>query len=367
MPDTIDYAWDVVNPQLFLGRTALLRKMLDGLRGKRSSFGVAGARRMGKSTLLRRIEHEIQESEAYWFALGTFLIPVYVDGSDLDPLTAGAVWSHILEQILVTVRLRGYDLPSTIPAQVDYRQFKHMLQSIISLFWQKTRKALRIIILFDELDVLLPEDWSAQFLRNWRVLLSNVPGLTEYITAVFSGAQEITRLRHDSGSPLSNILTWFNLQLFDYEATTQLMCAGGTQWSGTLCERMYAETGGHPMLIQYLMRHISQQPADQAQLTFERAVQIFEDEQQKQLEQWWSEYCSPLSRQIYACLPDDKSALTRSMLNQTFETDIFLVGHALEILQHVGIVAIHGKGATQRISYAGEIFRRWYRTTYGLY
>lgn len=57
------YSWNTVNSALFYGqeRLDLLLDMIDGLTGSpRSSFGITGSRRMGKTTLLRRLEQDLR-------------------------------------------------------------------------------------------------------------------------------------------------------------------------------------------------------------------------------------------------------------------------------------------------------------------
>lgn len=54
------FAWNIVNAELFYGRDFLLNDIINGLSGSpQLSFGIAGGRRIGKTTLLRRIEAEL--------------------------------------------------------------------------------------------------------------------------------------------------------------------------------------------------------------------------------------------------------------------------------------------------------------------
>ncbi len=58
---SVVYAWNMVNPTLCYGRDGLLQELLKKLPGSpQFSFGIAGGRRMGKTTLLRRVELELQ-------------------------------------------------------------------------------------------------------------------------------------------------------------------------------------------------------------------------------------------------------------------------------------------------------------------
>ena len=54
------YAWNAVDPDLCYGRDSLLTDLLNGLaENPRYSYGLAGGRRMGKTTVLRRVERDL--------------------------------------------------------------------------------------------------------------------------------------------------------------------------------------------------------------------------------------------------------------------------------------------------------------------
>jgi len=87
------YAWNTVDPELCYGRDKLLSELLSGLPGSpRYSFGLTGGRRMGKTTLLRRVEEDLRAGIAQWQTGGLLVIPIYVDGLSLPrPLAASDV------------------------------------------------------------------------------------------------------------------------------------------------------------------------------------------------------------------------------------------------------------------------------------
>ncbi|MEM4235054.1 MAG: hypothetical protein QXU75_07895, partial [Candidatus Methanomethylicaceae archaeon] len=59
------YRWDKVNIDLFYGRNRLRHELVEGLRNGQS-FGITGGRRMGKTTLLRRVEADLKERAQQW-------------------------------------------------------------------------------------------------------------------------------------------------------------------------------------------------------------------------------------------------------------------------------------------------------------
>ncbi|MEN8217011.1 MAG: hypothetical protein ABFS56_11705 [Pseudomonadota bacterium] len=243
------YVWNEVNPQLFYGRETLLSEMLKGLvSSPRCSFGIAGGRRMGKSTLLRRLETELNAKKTSSHNSGLSVIPIYVDGLSLPrPLSASDIWTYIFRKLLqhVSPELSQDHFP------LDFERFKEKIGPIL-------KKHPRIIVMFDEIEpILVHDNWAYAFLSHWRALLSNTPNVSEYFTAVFAGAREISALRRDVGSPLMDILEWRSLRNLSFEAACRLMEEPSNYtWSDTFKKRTFQETGGQPMLMQYLMQRV---------------------------------------------------------------------------------------------------------------
>src|SRR3954453_11576198 len=78
------YRWDLVDPGLFYGRRELAASLVERLlAGDR--FAVAGGRRMGKTTLLRKLEAELTSIGADGGLIG---LPVFVDMAELAGASA---------------------------------------------------------------------------------------------------------------------------------------------------------------------------------------------------------------------------------------------------------------------------------------
>jgi hypothetical protein len=346
------YAWNTVNPELCYGRDALLSELLSGLPGSpRYSFGVAGGRRMGKTTLLRRVELELQAGIDQWRAGGLLVIPIYVDGLVLPrPLAASDVWVYLLRGLQSALP----DQPLRAPSPVDFSAFKQIVQPVLINLPERPR----IIVMFDEIEPIVVCDWANGFLGQWRALLSNTPYLSEYFTAVFAGAREMTALQRDVGSPLMDILEWRSLRSLEYDDACRLMQEPiGYAWPSAFLQRAYVETGGHPMLLQYVMQHVCAALPEAAEQSLEQATARFARERGWQFGEWWERYCTPAAQRIYARMPDDGSQLPLRQLTREFGLDE--ANDALEILQHVGLIVAEEDGFAFR--YSGEMFRRWYR------
>jgi len=342
------YVWSEVKPELCYGRDALLSEMLSYLPGNpRYSFGLAGGRRMGKSTILRRVEMELKVGRLR-------VIPIYIDGLALPrPLTAPQVWGHILREIQRTLSEISFEVDD-LP---DFATFKELLQPVLT----NLPEYRRIIVLFDEIEPITNCDWSSGYWAHWRALLSNSPGLQEYFTVVFAGARELASLRHDIGSPLADILQWRNLHCLEFEDACDLMQQPiEREWSKSFLDLVYQETGGHPFLLQYIMQHVCNVSSDieeLAQQAVREAVNKFNKERGWQFGEWWKRYCTEMAQRVYHRLPNSGSTLPLRTL--TLEFGLTEANEALEILQHVGLVTAEDDGFAFR--YIGEMFRRWYR------
>ena len=341
------YSWSTVNPNIFYGRDRLLGELMTYLPGSpRASFAIAGGRRMGKTTLLRRVEQELRAGMEQWRAGGLFIIPIYMDGHVL-PKTPEGVWGYLLRQLQTWLP----DLKA--PPLADYAAFQETLSGMLSTLSERPR----VVVMFDEVEGIIESSWGVDFFENWRAFLSNTPEMSEYVTAVFAGARDLEALSNDITSPLKDILEWRSLRLLDSEDAYALMQEPiDTQWPLSFLQAAYRETGGHPMLIQYIMQTICEQHPAVPEESLRLAVKRFLDERSWQFESWWTRYCTPLAQLVYARLPDSGETIPKYMLVEEFGSR---VNDALEVLQHVGIIASEDDGFQLR--FAGEMFRRWYR------
>lgn len=368
------YSWNMVNPNLFFGREKLLDEMLSDLPGTpRNSFGIAGGRRMGKSTLLRRVEQELRAGIEQWKASGLLVLPIYIDGLTFPPkITGDILWSILLREL--SLLLPQVPRP---PQEIDFYSFKEKLAPVLRDIAQTPR----IIILFDEIEAVTSATWSNNFFDNLRALINNTPGLSDYFTCVISGAHDLEALKQEITSPMRGVLEWRSLRLLDYEDSCRLIQEPiGYAWPESFLKNIYTLTGGHPMLLQYLMQWVCRGEPEQAEIMLYQGVSTFSRDHRWQFAQWWNRYCMPIisdnvafatdeqissqtktttsiAQLVYSRLPDDGKPIPLEELVNEFGDDE--ANNALEILQHVGIVAEMDDGYSYH--YAGEMFRNWYR------
>jgi hypothetical protein len=344
------YRWNQINLQIVYGRTSVIDEMLRELPAPSgNSFGLSGARRMGKTTLLRFIEEKLHSEKEVLRASGTQIVPIYIDGLALPrPLKAEFVWAQILKRICA-------GLNSAIlspPAEVDFTEFLELVAGLLA----QVELVPKIVVIIDEVELFLIYDWADSFFGNWRALLSNYPEVSKYFSAVFSGAREMINLQHDVGSPLGDVLEWRNLQsLSDTESYSLMTQPLQLRIGDEVLEYSYEETGGHPMIVQYLMQKSLNASSQVTLESIDLSIKDFEANRAWQFSDWWEKYCDENSRRIYSSLPADMTPIQVSI----FAAE--LGGHnaskAFQILQHVGIVAISDENDC--IKRRGIMFSRW--------
>jgi len=339
------YRWDLVDPTVFYGRGETVRYLLDRLlAGDR--FAVAGGRRMGKTTLLRRLEAELTGVGS---AGRLLVVPVFVDVAELYGGSAEEAYGLLARKVGEAARA------AELPAEAWEAASGPDLAEVLRALLQATRRLgrLQLVFLFDEIERLLRAEWGGGFLAYWRMVLNNMGELSRAISAVFSGAAAIYQIAQDAGSPLGNILAWHELELFSPEETARLVREpSGQAWPDGLVERVFEASGGQPCLIQYLMQRVCDGEVEAWRESVEAAEQRFLREHATVFSSWWQGF-DEAARAIYARLADG-GALPEGDLIAGFPGQ---GKRALDVLAHTGVV--HWDRTSRTVRAAGTLFERW--------
>jgi hypothetical protein len=345
------YRWNQINLDLIFGRDFIMDEMLKTLPSAHgNSFGMTAARRMGKTTILRAVEKELRSSMQIYSDSGTAIVPVYIDGLTLPrPLTAQMIWGRILYEL----NLKLAPHLNSLETPMDFSEFLLCCSQLFSTV-EKVPKA---IIIFDEIEhIVTHEEWAGAFFANWRALLSNFPDISGNVCAVFSGAREMTSLQHDIGSPLMDVLEWTSLRNLDLPDTYRLMTEpAGLAIDNAVVAFAFEETGGHPMILQYIMQKILNGSHLINSESISRAILDFEKQRAWQFAEWWEKYCDTSSQKIYVSLPIDHSF--KKVAVYVDEMGGYEASKAIEILQHVGIAELSADGSQVRRRCL--MFSRW--------
>jgi hypothetical protein len=304
---------------------------------------------MGKTTVLRAVESELRASQSIWAKQDVLVVPLYIDGLSLPrPLDAEHVWGELYSNLLgmiTGVQPKSYAM--------SFAEFVQQLRARLA----EAPAVVRAVVLFDEIEPILLNDWAEGFFANWRALLSNIPDVSSAFAAVFSGARELVRLRHDVGSPLMDILEFRSLRDLPFDECVRLMKEPSeVDWPDEFCRRVYEQTGGQPMLVQYVMNVVCGSDANSESLQEVRlATRRFLDERSWQFSDWWYKSLTPLSQRVYRRLPADGTTISLSQLVQEFGARAS--SDAMEILQHVGIADLNQD--TLLCARRGLMFSEW--------
>ena len=309
---------------------------------------------MGKTTLLRRVEADLVTRGKQWIRGGLLVIPVYLDALALSyPITADSIFESILRRVTEGVRNIKSSSGNKRIHNSPFHPFVAQLADFISSIPDYRAQ---IVILFDEVEPILAYEWGQAFFANWRAFLHNEPIISPHISAAFAGASEMLHLARDIGSPLGNVLTWRELALFSLEDTSLLVNEPTNNCLPMeFTERIFQETGGHPLLIQYIMQFVCGRNLDESLESLEMAVERFLHYERDKFERWWAQL-PPVAQQLYGQLVQSEEPTHRRLLIHAFKGSD--VNRALGILCHTGIATFFPEQDAYAAS--GKMFAQWF-------
>jgi hypothetical protein len=219
----------------FFGRTNFLREILDG---SRDSLWVIGARRMGKTSLLKEVEARTQASKEtpylalYWDLQGS---------SDARGLADGLIAS--IEDNEHFRRAADIDIDA-----IEDLSVTDMLQAVIR---RAVRSGWKSLILMDEGEELLTVARNdVATLGRLRRVLQKGPEVRSIITAT----RRLARLDETAALVTSPFLHGFlppsYLTPLDLEETTALLARGG--FADAAVQAIAEKTGNQPFLVQLI-------------------------------------------------------------------------------------------------------------------
>lgn len=205
------YRTGISQPEFFFGREILLHKVFSRLSAPRpQSISLYGERRIGKSSLLCQIQSKKlrQKNLPEWDKV------VFVS-IDIQSMRSATI-EHFIERLFTAVKdaFKGriqFDLPSTY-------------QGVTTLVSELTKAEIKLIILFDEFDLItLNPNFTEEFYSWLRSLASHY--LVAYVTSSLTQLQNLCATKKISDSPFFNIFTAFQVNTFT-PAETACMIQG---------------------------------------------------------------------------------------------------------------------------------------------
>jgi ligand-binding sensor domain-containing protein len=204
----------ILDPHRFFGREALIAQVLNTIH--QNDVLIHGERRIGKTSLLRQLEHRLRamDDPDYQF------IPVY---ADVEGVPQAEFFHLLMEEIVVTCRKAGHTPPALrftgkAAADYTYRDFLHDLQSLLEVPQAASHRTIRLILLLDEVDVMNGYDQLVQ--QQFRRIL--MKRFAQQVGVVASGVHVFREWSREE-SPFRNLFVEIHLGTMEEEAARRLI------------------------------------------------------------------------------------------------------------------------------------------------
>ncbi len=302
-----------VSPLKFFGRERELRMIAD--QAGNTSFVVVGGRRIGKSSMLRRLYAR-------------------------DLFTKGFSTLYFDCSITATVTdFKQANLPEWLPRRPA--DSIHTFGDLLSA----PPLDHRIVLLLDEADKLIPADQATGWtlFNEFRALINS--GRAQM---VLSGERVLNQALQDATSPLYNFANKILLGPLDFGAVKELVTQPLKELEielvdeHTIISRIWSFTSGHPNIVQRLCKRLIEGLDRQGirRITLDDVIGVVEDptfQRDDFLSTFW-ENMTYLEKIISLLMADEESVRTLATVRETLERRCDLRPRASEVdraLQHL--------------------------------
>jgi AAA+ ATPase superfamily predicted ATPase len=253
----------------FFGRKEELQRIFDTLenapRGQKQDLVVLGPRRIGKSSLLRRLKILLIEPDSDF-------APAYIDVQNVLPREPHTLFIKILREISKGYQTKGIDdLPEfetlrrdDIPTDLEFLTFSEDMERLNQAIADGNLP--RLVLMFDEVELLL-DFGGIDILEFLRSLIQAM----NYSVFIVAGSDRLYSLTQDYGSPFYNIFKTVELSPLTPDAARELVekpaARVGLEITGAQVDRILSYAGNTPYFIQgichYLVEELNEQQRHQ--------------------------------------------------------------------------------------------------------
>lgn len=312
------YRSDRVADALFVGRETLLAELGEAVRSGRNAVrAVMGGRGMGKSSLARQLGNRLA-------------------GDALTVITSGTA-RKVASQIGQALDI---DLLATEPVEV--------LTSAV-----KRHSKGRVAVVLDEIERLLADPEGVGFLDNLREAYERADGR---LSLLVLGGTAVRRLLVDEASPFLRIAGGIHtLKGLEREEAAELLRSPlGLDIPDSIVDALWAETAGHPWLLQMFMEHAVDRAPSVVEVVAHLPSAILKAEIRLHaiaFPIWWDRL-EERGRDVYRRVLLRASAIPRAHWVVHFGND---PRPWLEVLASTGVVFLDDEAVIAR----GTLFQRW--------
>jgi tetratricopeptide (TPR) repeat protein len=250
----------VLDDHMFYGREKLTARMLSTLH--RNSLMITGERRIGKTTFLHHLKKVLSADEAGEWQF----FPVFVDLQGVPERTFfHALMAEVVDALDLPPATREGLRFTPEPEGYDARDFSHDLHQVIAELKRRSERAVKLILLIDEVDVL--NEYSESVNQRLRGIF--MKSLSENLVAVMSGVG-IRRRWKSEVSPWYNFFDEIELTPFTREEAEALVrepVAGIFRWKPQAVERILELSRLRPYLVQKYCVHALNRMLEQGRST----------------------------------------------------------------------------------------------------
>lgn len=343
------------------------------------SFWAAGERKMGKTSLLLRLENLLCSLNRP--DMSRLAVPLYVSCRDVTSLND--FYRLVLERaVLIPMPKEGAASAVIDPAQfgllqpgkalAEFELFDHAVEDLgklVSQLSQGDGSRARIVLLIDDISDAARHAWPAALFEHLRTLLrgypfprSDVALRREDLSLVIAGDRNLETL--DGARRLLEILEELPLHTLDATEVSSLITSHcDIRQRHFLPHRIYRATAGHPWLVQFVMENIAGSPNEEQEpdldLIVKKRFRAFEEG--TRIFQHYLDSLLDRSTEILAYLALGDS--TAESLAAKTGLSGGAVNRRLEQMLSFGIVGLKtlGEGRpSQSQYYLGEIFKQWF-------
>lgn len=258
-----------------VGRTAILDRIWNDIRGSRPKLSVVGPAYIGKSVILKALAKRAIES-------GDYGAVMYWDFT-VAPDSRTAFYEEFCKRLC-----RVLEATTTVAAYADYIK-EPSYTALEDMFADMKDEGHEILFIWDSFDRPLAEaKLPAQLFGELREILN---GQHQLVTATRAPLREIARDKEVQGSPFWNL---FGDQVpqrvgcFADEDTDEAISSAGLSFKAGAKKELFNWTGGHPILLLSLLNELcdGQQIDIDNQAVNEKAGKLI-DEQVDLLNMLW--------------------------------------------------------------------------------